>query len=113
MVSLMLALMLTLVVCTGAAFAYSQPEAVSARADVLYCHGSGHHGGGHHGGRGHHGKGKTCDWLFHACGDCNDVYCTDEDHNHRCPTDCDDADHHHYGVCRYTDGTYALVQKKA
>ena len=102
---LALALMLAVTVCTGAALAYSQPE-----AGILYCHGSGHHGG-RHGGHGHHTE--TCDWLFHACGDCTDVYCTNEDHAHRCPVDCDNADHCHYGVCRYADGAMALVRKRA
>jgi len=111
---LTLAAMLALTVCTGAAGAYCQPEAASAIAvegvSPLYCHGHGHHGG-----RGHgcHGGVQNCDWLFHACGDCKNVNCTDEDHAHRCPVDCTNENHHHYGVCQYADGTLQLVRKKA
>lgn len=116
MVSLTLAALLALAVCSGAALAYYQPEtpaaAAAEAAGPLYCHGGGHHGG-RHGGHGHHGSAETCEWLFHACGECKNVNCQDEDHAHRCPADCADGDHHHYEVCRYSDGTLALVQKKA
>jgi len=115
MACLTLAAMLALTVCSGAALAYGQPEAASAMAaeSALYCHGHGHHGGRGHGGHGCHGGAETCDWLFHACGDCWDVNCTDEDHDHRCPADCTNLKHHHYGVCQYTDGTLELVRKRA
>ena len=56
---------------------------------------------------------EACDWLFHAHGTCADVNCTDETHAHRCPVDCDHAEHQHYGVCRYANGTLALLEKKA
>ena len=113
LVCLTLAAMMALAVCSGAALAYCQPEAASVMAagDVLYCHGKGRHGG-HQGGHGHHGKGETCDWLFHGCGDCWDVNCTDEDHDHQCAADCTNEDHHHYSVCRYADGTLELVRQK-
>ncbi|MDE7263012.1 MAG: hypothetical protein K2N78_13260 [Oscillospiraceae bacterium] len=114
-VCLVLAALLALAVCTSAALAFCQPETASAIAvEPLYCHGSGHHGGnGHHGGQGHHGSMETCDWLFHAYGDCMNVYCTDETHVHRCEADCDDVYHQHYSVCQYSDGTLALGQRKA
>ena len=113
-VCLAMAALLALTVCTGAGLAYCQPEAaaVAGSAGPLYCHGHGGHGGHGRGGRGHHGSAETCDWLFHACGDCADVYCDDEDHIHRCPVDCDDEDHLHYGVCLYADGTMTLVKAK-
>ena len=108
-VSLLLAVLLALSVCGSAALAYSHPAAEGV--ELLYCHGSGHHGS-RSGGHGHHGESETCDWLFHACGKCRDVNCTDEDHDHRCPLDCDE-DHRHYGVCQYDDGTLELVRKRA
>lgn len=109
---LALAVLLALTVCGGAAQADCQMKAASPAAAEevapLYCHGH----GGRHGGHGHHGSAEACDWLFHACGECTDVNCLDENHAHRCPMDCTNPDHQHYPVCRCANGSLQLVQKK-
>ena len=121
-VCLVLAALLALTLCTGAALAWYQPEAAAAIAvegvDALYHHGHGHHGGGHHGGCDHHGSDcqcevEECDWLFRTYGRCKDVNCTKKSHSHHCDVDCTTEWHKHYSVCQYEDGTLMLGEKIA
>lgn len=91
---LVLAVLMMLTVCAGAAMAFSQEDVVP-----LYCHhggGRGHHGGGHHGTASGTADGSEYPWLFCPSKGCVDMNCTDETHYHYCPALCDDPDHEHY-----------------